>query len=127
MKIIITLTLVTVLIACDPTELTLHEKLSMSVDRLVSEKNMAGSLLKQAREAYWPDNPKLEDTLKINKETVECAQKTVLPDDFFRELQRNDRVAPDSHFIKEFTKAYNAEADCYEKHNKQMRYLLDII
>ena len=126
MKTLLTLSLATILIACGPTELTLHEKLAMSTERLVNEKNKATFLLKQAREEYWPDNPKLEDTLKINKETVECAKKTVLPDDFYKEMNRTDRIAPDSHFMKEMTKAFNAEADCYEKHNKQMKALLNI-
>ena len=127
MRTILLITLATLLIACGPTEITLHDQLANSAERVVEEKNNAYFLIKQAREAYWPDNPKLDDALEINKETVDCAEQTVLPESFYDEMHRNDRIAPDSHFMKELTKAYNAEADCYERHNREIRLLMDII
>ena len=142
MKTILLISLATLLISCGPTEvalqgqlvnssnrseITLHDKLVNSSDRLVEEKNKAFFLFKQAREAYWPDDPKLDDAVKINKETVDCAEKTRLPEEFYNEMHRDDQLAPDSHFMKELTDAYNEEADCYEDHNREIRLLMDII
>ena len=135
MKTLLTLTLVTSLISCghktiipldfsqsDGNQLT-YEAFE-ATDRMAKTKNRANQLTKEAREKFWPDSPKLARLLELNKEMSACVKKTLLPDDFFTEMHRSDRVAPDSHFIRRMNQAYHAEADCYESHNRQMTALL---
>ena len=125
MRTFIALLMATLLISCgEPKELLPHEELAVAGERLAKGNAKAFFLLREAREAFWPDNPKLQTALEINEQTVECIKKTTLPDSYYKERSRKDRVAPDSYFINEMTKAANGESDCYDWHNEQISALL---
>ena len=135
-KTLFTLTLATFFVSCGnkikiPLDFSQSEgnKLTYeafeATDRMAKTKNRANQLTKEARERFWPESPKLARLLELNKEMSDCVKQTILPDDFFAEMHRSDRLAPDSHFIETMNRAYHAEADCYESHNKQMTALLE--
>ena len=120
------LLLATLLISCgEPKELYPSEKLALAGERLAKSNAKAFFLLREAREEFWPDNPKLKTALEINRQTVECIKKTTLPGSYYKERSRSDRVAPDSYFINKMAEAANAESDCYDTHNEQISALLE--
>ena len=94
-------------------------------DQLVATKNTAGGRLKQATAKHYHDKAKLNEILKINKETVDCTYQSKLTDKkkseaFFAELNRADRVKPDSEFLKELTNHYDIVTQCYSAHNDRI-------
>lgn len=110
------------LISCWPKKpLAPETKLWLAAEDLANEKNEARDLINKARELYWPDKPQLKQVLQINAETVECADKHRLSNDFFRHLHDNNRVEPDSSLFLKMEKAYRGATACFKKHNEQIK------
>ena len=126
MKVIITLLLAPALIGCaKEKELLPHEKLWQVGEELVTESDKATGLLREAREAFWPDHPNLQPMLDINKETTACIKSHRLPDEFFTHMHNRHRIEPDSSIINKIAQAYKAETNCYKENNRALQALLD--